>query len=541
MTLHSIAPQVLASGPDLLQIEAWARVAIGRVLNSLPEGVLIALFAWAMLRVLPKQNSRTRFAVWFLALLGVAIACFGGMMFTGFHSRVFDSSTLISSGISAISLPAHWAYYILIAWLLASISGIIRLAIGIFRLRKLRQSCVPVSPDDLDPSVCQTLAELNGSKSFAPRTVMLTTSERVRVPAALGLGKPIIALPEWTLAELPAADLNIIVRHEFAHLQRWDDWTNLLQKFARAVFFFHPAVWWIENRLSLEREMACDDVVVAQTDNPMGYASCLVSLLERSLVQRGWTMAQAIVHRAHEASDRLARILDKNRPAASGISKPALGLVGTFVVLCVAMLPQTPQFVAFEGAPMPAVESNEYSAALVHPATFNLDGQTSVRPDVIPADLKIGQTSREGFRAGPIETGRQGTAQTAIQSNAKFALARSKAASNVVNRGTVSRGTVNRGTVNREEIAAHSSPFPEALFEVSAVADLDFHPMIEPLVFVETAQFVPAPAMDSDSLAAGMIAQCPASAAMVWRVQVWQITLVSPMWQHLRVPVANKI
>ena len=43
------------------------------------------------------------------------------------------------------------------------------------------------------------------------------------------------------------------------------DWTNLLQKLVRAVFFFHPAVWWIENRLSLEREMACDDMVLAQT------------------------------------------------------------------------------------------------------------------------------------------------------------------------------------------------------------------------------------------------------------------------------------
>ena len=51
---------------------AFAQYAIERVLNSLPESFLIALFAWILLRILPPQNSRTRFAVWFIALIAVA-------------------------------------------------------------------------------------------------------------------------------------------------------------------------------------------------------------------------------------------------------------------------------------------------------------------------------------------------------------------------------------------------------------------------------------------------------------------------------------
>ena len=49
-----------------------AQISIERILNALPEGLLIAFFAWALLRVLRKQNSGTRFAVWFPALLTVA-------------------------------------------------------------------------------------------------------------------------------------------------------------------------------------------------------------------------------------------------------------------------------------------------------------------------------------------------------------------------------------------------------------------------------------------------------------------------------------
>ncbi len=309
-----IAPHLIAAQfvPQLAlhQIETWAQVGVECVINSLPEGLLIALFAWAVLRLLPKQNSRTRFAVWFFTLLAVVgTACMGGLMLTGLNARVFVASGLASETRPAINLPAHWAAYVFASWLLVASVAMARLSAGVFRLRRLRQTCTPVDAFALDPAIRRTLEELTGATSFASRPVTLATSERVRVPAALGLWKPMIVLPAWALEELPPSDLNIILRHEFAHLRRWDDWTNLLQKMVRALFFFHPAVWWIENRLSVEREMACDDIVVAQTDNPMGYASCLVSLLERSLAERGWTMAQAIVHRAREASDRLAQIL----------------------------------------------------------------------------------------------------------------------------------------------------------------------------------------------------------------------------------------
>ena len=45
------------------QLQIIAEVATGRFLNSLPEGLLIAAFAGVMLRLLPRQNSGTRFAV----------------------------------------------------------------------------------------------------------------------------------------------------------------------------------------------------------------------------------------------------------------------------------------------------------------------------------------------------------------------------------------------------------------------------------------------------------------------------------------------
>ena len=105
----------------------------------------------------------------------------------------------------------------------------------------------------------------------------------------MSLIDPMIVLPKWTLGELSTSELNSILIHELAHIERRDDWTNLAQRILRALFFFHPAVWWVERQLSLEREMACDDVVLARTANqwplPAGPSGGIEFFMERMLAR----------------------------------------------------------------------------------------------------------------------------------------------------------------------------------------------------------------------------------------------------------------
>jgi beta-lactamase regulating signal transducer with metallopeptidase domain len=354
------------------QLQITAQLATGRFLNSLPEGLLIALFAGVMLRLLPRQNSGTRFAVWFVALLAVA-----GLPFIG---GVSGGHILLAANLPrpVITLPSGLGIFLFLAWALAAFVASLRLLIGLCRLRALRRSCVAIDASKLDPAIRKTLEDFSSARS-----VTLATSERMSVPAAIGFFKPMVVIPVWALRELAPAELNVILLHEFAHLRRGDAWTNLLQKTVRAVFLFHPAVWWIENRLSLEREMACDDQVLAETANPHGYAKCLIVLLEKSVARRSLAMAQAAVHRAREASLRLAQILDATRPNTRRVWKPALGVIAIFSAMCLMVVPRVPQFVAFEAnqpaaqraiqgrdVPLPAVSQAQFPPAVVIPAAL---------------------------------------------------------------------------------------------------------------------------------------------------------------------------
>jgi hypothetical protein len=75
-------------------------------------------------------------------------------------------------------------------------------------------------------------------------------------------------------------------------------------------------------------------------------------------------MAQAAVNRAREASLRLARILDKNRPVATRVWTPALAMAGAFSVVCLMALSHAPQIVAFDRDSVGSQSERAYSAAV---------------------------------------------------------------------------------------------------------------------------------------------------------------------------------
>jgi len=492
-----------------LSVQTVAQISVERILNALPEGCLIALFAWVLLRVSRRQNSGTRFAVWFLALLAVAalpvLSGFGAGQGRALMAVGISSGNSWGSLRPAIAIPGHWALFVFLAWVLGACAATLRLAAGLWRLRQLRRSCTAIAAADLDPAVRKTVDAIGASGSVASTSITIATSECVRVPAAIGFWKRTIVLPAWALRELPPNHLNVILLHEFAHLRRWDDWTNLIQKIVRALFFFHPAVWWIEKRLSVEREMACDDAVLAETANPLGYASCLVSLLEKSLAHRlagqRRSMAQAAVDRAREASLRLARILDANRPVVTRVWKPALGMVGAFSMVCLAVLPHAPQFVAFDRG-IPASNSGHERSEAISQPSFQSSVQSSVKPTaVIPAGSRTGEPSSVGMVANLM---------TAKITTAKVVRAHAAA---------------RREPVLAQAASAplNAAPLRDRAVAISASAGREIAPQFRTLVFIEATQYV-----TSDSSG--------------WSVQVWRVTFVTQVRERVaEVPVSNSI
>lgn len=320
-------------GVNLQSIASYSSM---RLIDSLAEGFVVSLFVALVLRLSRRQNPATRFAIGFSALLAIALLPL---------SRSAWAHGQLGSAAPAVVVPESWAVYLFSAWAVIAAVLLARVIHSVWHLHQLRSTCVVLDPASIDPLVLETL-----QRKQTRRNVVLCTSEKVRVPTALGLLRPAIVIPRWVREELSAPELKQVVLHELAHLQRWDDWTNLAQQIVKALFFFHPAVWWIERQISLEREMACDDAVLEETGSPRAYAECLAHLAEMSFVQRGIALAQALFGRITQTSHRVAQILDVNRRKRnSGAWKPAISATVGLGVLCSAWAARGPELVGFEG------------------------------------------------------------------------------------------------------------------------------------------------------------------------------------------------
>ena len=168
-----------------LTVQTVAQISVERILNALPEGFLIALFAWGLLRVLRRQNAGTRFAVWFFALLAVAILPVVADLGAG-RARTLGVASLMSSR-PAITIPEGWAVFVFLLWAVGAGFAIARLGFGLFRLRKLRRSCTAVSLSELDPQVRKTVEDISalGSSGLATVSLRLGSSGGIDAPGWL--------------------------------------------------------------------------------------------------------------------------------------------------------------------------------------------------------------------------------------------------------------------------------------------------------------------------------------------------------------------
>jgi hypothetical protein len=100
-------------------------------------------------------------------------------------------------------------------------------------------------------------------------------------PVTVGLRSPQVVLPEdWT--EWPEVKLTAVLAHEEAHVRRRDTLSSFFAHLNRCVFWFHPVAWWLERRLALDAEQACDDAGVLAVGGSQRYTEVLLDIAERA-------------------------------------------------------------------------------------------------------------------------------------------------------------------------------------------------------------------------------------------------------------------
>ena len=324
------------------------------------QGLLLTLFVALCLRLLPGLSSAARSTVWAGVLLFVAGLPVLFLTLTT-SGRGHGSVLHVEQTVSVV-LVALWA------------------AGSAFRLEQLLESAVRLRAVLRRSTPVEASAGVAGLLHAATRPACLCTSADVDRPSVAGLLRPRILLPTALFPQLSEADLTHIVLHEMEHLRRRDDWLNLLQQISLVLFPLNPALLWLNRRLSLERELACDEGVLQTTRARKAYAACLARVAELSFVRRGVSLALGILgdwRRRPELARRVERILaTPERRMGTRQMRLATGVMIAGVFGSGALLAHSPTLVSFSPAlnpvfPQSAVASGAdwltTSGSLPHP------------------------------------------------------------------------------------------------------------------------------------------------------------------------------
>ncbi len=139
----------------------------------------------------------------------------------------------------------------------------------------------------------------------------LLVSDEAPMPLTWGIARPRVLLPiqaeVWTKSRLR----NVLL-HEMAHLKRGDPVALLICEVACAIHWFNPIVWLAASRMRMEREHACDDLVLAGGSSPAQYARDLLEVVT-SLRTSGFTPGAIRMARPSQLGERLLAVLDPGR------------------------------------------------------------------------------------------------------------------------------------------------------------------------------------------------------------------------------------
>jgi beta-lactamase regulating signal transducer with metallopeptidase domain len=387
--------------PSALHSLGWT------LLHFLWQGTAVAALAAVLMMLCRRASTRYTLAVGALALMLAAPVvtffflsssnAFSGApvpakSFSAAGTRPTSTNSTTarnSSGFSRLSPSLDALPWLVEAWLLGVAFFSLRSAGGFLLLeRERRKQSITASARVL--AMCQNLQRRLGLE----RAIRYCECPWLQAPAVIGWFRPIVLLPVTALTGLSEEQLQLVIVHELAHIQRLDPFVNVFQISVETLLFYHPAVWWLNQRIRAEREHCCDDVAVSLCGNPVEYARALTLMEE-------WRTAPALAMAANRGplSERIFRVLGVK---PSGAGTRGIGLTGGVLCLTAALVAGNALLgIAY---PKPIVHASQIS-----PAGFGLraaaNPQSSPAPASAPTPAAKPSPARPAVASQPAASG----------------------------------------------------------------------------------------------------------------------------------------
>jgi beta-lactamase regulating signal transducer with metallopeptidase domain len=326
------------------------------VVHSLWQATLIAIISGIVMIALRKKSAKLRYVLSNISLLAVLVAAVITFAmhydFGATHIKTVSNHTLNiiesdaaptlaetgemvsnADGIAQntlFNLSTFKGYFnehlplIVTLWLLGVALFLLRLMGSVSYIYYLKNR-MNFPTDEYWTEMIDNLSKKAGLK----QAVELVESAMVRTPVVVGFLKPMILFPMGVINRLAPEEVEAILAHELAHVLRHDYIFNIFQSIVEALFYYHPAVWWLSGQIRNERESACDDIAINLINSKMNYAKALVTIQEMSYYPMNTALGFA-GQKKNQFVMRMHRILNVQQNKTNVMEK----LIATLFIVC---------------------------------------------------------------------------------------------------------------------------------------------------------------------------------------------------------------
>jgi beta-lactamase regulating signal transducer with metallopeptidase domain len=313
-------------------VVAFVQMALGR---KLPRRWRSILWAMVLIRLLVPTTPQSRFSA--LNLLGHSAPSVAARQEIA-PDRQIVSFGVVPPGVSvkqplqlSEAAPAKtavpWSLMAARLWLLIALALLMRTIIGntLFRRKLLAVTTTE------DPRLL-ALLESCRLATGAPR-VRLVETTATNSPALFGVFHPMLLMPPGFARRVSDEELAFVFRHELIHARRRDLLIACLVRAIVSVHWFNPIVWLVARQFRAERELACDESVVAgrSTDERLQYGQTILRRCNEFSVSRSPAIVAGLIDRPGMISRRIHAIAS---PARRPIVFSAIGVLCVTIIGC---------------------------------------------------------------------------------------------------------------------------------------------------------------------------------------------------------------
>jgi len=252
------------------------------ILNSLWQSALIYGVLFIVLLSIPKMAARYKHNLAF----GAIILMFGGFIYSFIKQMIMvvpqniklvdptNVNQIINQVQPDFSSKAEQYFPLVVAFYILGIFLQLFVIIkGYRQLSRLKKENISAVPESWIAIFENILLKLNIKK-----VIKFQLSSMVNVPLVIGYIKPVVLFPVALVNQLDQDQVEAILIHELSHIRRNDFLLNLIKTAIETLLFYNPFVWLAGRFIQIEREHACDDLVLQITGKPLNYAHALLKL-----------------------------------------------------------------------------------------------------------------------------------------------------------------------------------------------------------------------------------------------------------------------